>query len=1414
MTASELLSSHGYFFEEASGIWRRPGAASIGYSDGAEIERRLEQAVSSVIDRSVDSAEWRAVINDWPSEYHFTPKRANLLRPFPIGAGQRVVELGAGCGAITRWLGETGAEVIAVEGSYARAKIAALRCQDLDNVYVVADDLHATSEFAADWVTLIGVLEYAPIFDHSEDPVAAVLSVAERHLKPDGALLVAIENQMGLKYFAGCAEDHIGIPYFGVEGLYRAEGAVTFGRQELATRLMNSGFSSQQLFLPFPDYKLPELVIQSNVCTGDGFDAGSFIALSVGRDYSGRRAKSFTEPLVWKTVCRNGLLSDLANSFLFVVARDQAGLTKCSPDPSVLAWSFSGDRSPEFATETRIVRADDDLHVVKSHRSPSRRFPSGAQKQWSQTILPESGYYLGERLDLELLRLAASGDTGAFIAAASKWLDELLVRSHLKGSENRDKVAAWECDGQAVDLIPRNIIVGSDGKLQIFDQEWVSASPIPLSWLLIRGVLSFALYAVNGEWLRTQTVASVAQAIAAYRGLTFSDADLEIAQRMDAGFLAWVKNQAPEAASWPLNMLTTPIGEMCMSTADLGWQSREQEAEMSKKVFNLEAQLDAERIAHAKLIGAYERSESSNQSLIHELSKAQAFAVKAQTLQTVAEHGADELRHTIDNLNARLGPVSERLDQVQADYQQRVIDLARKTSEYDQLSQELSTLHSQFADLSKEHALMESSKDLLRSEFDQVAMELQRVNKAHTSEIAEKKMGQQVAQLKNEQEALRTLLDQVERQRSALNAEVLRLNAERARFGAKIGRGITRLRVRIAPDGTPRGSAVGLLARFATAVVASGWKSAVGKTYHYLAFRIHAKRIRNDAARQATSSVGRNDHCSGNENRGGKVETNHPQLTAWIEGTEPNELQLADQMQRASLFPYQPVLSVIIPIYRVPRDVLDETLASLERQTYANWQACIVWSDTDDSLGWEWLRARTSADYRFKIERLVENGGISRNSNAALELVDGEFIALLDHDDTLTPWAFFEIVKRLQDYPQLDFIYSDKDSITADGLIRLNALFKPEWSPEMLHSVNYLTHLNIIRTSLVREIGGWRPETDGAQDWDLFFRITERTNNIARVSSILYHWRILPTSTATGLQAKPYAALGQLKSQQDHFTRRGLAASVVPSPEGMFKVCWPVSAASVDVVVYQTGSLNQLIAVLDVLRAGKQEVIRRIHVIHSSPATDGLNAFNGAWPGRVDLLHIEQPVTWRTALAAALPAETPEAVLLLDGGAAGMSETLAEELSGWVTHHPDIAWASAVALNADGTVYEAGRVVSDDLQSAPLFAGIPLFSFGWFGGPLWYRNARACSPYAVAMRGSDACDALLRPLASGSSKDDFASVCLALLSGGRRGVINPFAKVYFSSSPESSWCNDGDRFHADPYFSPAFSQVSPLRLHS
>ena len=240
----------------------------------------------------------------------------------------------------------------------------------------------------------------------------------------------------------------------------------------------------------------------------------------------------------------------------------------------------------------------------------------------------------------------------------------------------------------------------------------------------------------------------------------------------------------------------------------------------------------------------------------------------------------------------------------------------------------------------------------------------------------------------------------------------------------------------------------------------------------------------------------------------------------WIQGAE---IQLSSRINQSEMagFGRDPLISIILPVYEVRGEFLRATLASILSQTYINWQLCIAFGDPNGAENLAYVNDLASSDPRIDVIILESNHGISANSNHALALAKGEFIALVDHDDEIPPYALGHIASVICSSPEVDFIYSDKDCLSEDGVTRLSPLFKPEWSPEILYSVNYLTHLCAIRKSLVVELGGFRSETDGAQDWDLFLRVAERARLIRHIPSIDYHWRVHSGSSSVSLDSKP-----------------------------------------------------------------------------------------------------------------------------------------------------------------------------------------------------------------------------------------------------------------------------------------------------
>jgi O-antigen biosynthesis protein len=241
-----------------------------------------------------------------------------------------------------------------------------------------------------------------------------------------------------------------------------------------------------------------------------------------------------------------------------------------------------------------------------------------------------------------------------------------------------------------------------------------------------------------------------------------------------------------------------------------------------------------------------------------------------------------------------------------------------------------------------------------------------------------------------------------------------------------------------------------------------------------------------------------------------------------------------------------PRISVIVPVYNVKAAYLNACVESVLAQYYDNWELCLCDDASTDLHVKPLLRSFARRDDRIKAIFREKNGHIAAATNSALAIATGEYVAFLDNDDVITPNALAEMVLAIDKEPEADVLYSDVDNIDASGRRRLIPHFKPDWSPDTLMSCMYLIHLLVMRRSLVAEVGGFREGFDGSQDYDLALRVTEKARKIIHIPKILYHWRLIPTSTtARGMEAKPYAIDAAIRAKQEALARRGLEGRIV-----------------------------------------------------------------------------------------------------------------------------------------------------------------------------------------------------------------------------------------------------------------------------
>lgn len=244
-----------------------------------------------------------------------------------------------------------------------------------------------------------------------------------------------------------------------------------------------------------------------------------------------------------------------------------------------------------------------------------------------------------------------------------------------------------------------------------------------------------------------------------------------------------------------------------------------------------------------------------------------------------------------------------------------------------------------------------------------------------------------------------------------------------------------------------------------------------------------------------------------------------------------------------------PRFSIVTPIYETPAGVLHKMLRSVLRQGYEDWELCLVDDGSREPHVREILQGYEARDPRIRVEFRETNEGIVPTSNEALAMAQGEFIALLDHDDLLHPDALAHVAAAIDADPEVDYVYTDEDKVDTRGL-HSAPFFKPDWSPERMRTQMYTCHFSVFRRSLVEEVGGFDPEFEGSQDWDLVLKVTERARKIAHVPRILYHWRMLATSAAGGGEAaKPWAFEAGKRAVQAHCDRIGFPAQVERDPE-------------------------------------------------------------------------------------------------------------------------------------------------------------------------------------------------------------------------------------------------------------------------
>lgn len=288
---------------------------------------------------------------------------------------------------------------------------------------------------------------------------------------------------------------------------------------------------------------------------------------------------------------------------------------------------------------------------------------------------------------------------------------------------------------------------------------------------------------------------------------------------------------------------------------------------------------------------------------------------------------------------------------------------------------------------------------------------------------------------------------------------------------------------------------------------------------------------------------------------------------AWFQRNRVSAFEL--EKQASHKFAYAPKISIIVPTFNTPADLLREMIESVAQQSYSNWELCIADGSDEDSEARSIILDYQKKDPRIKVTLLKDNYGISGNTNHALEMAEGEYTALFDHDDVLELNALYEIVKSLQDI-KYDIIYTDEDKLDDDTHLFKDPNFKPDYDKDLFLTHNYITHFFVVKTDIIKSVGGFDSKYDGAQDYDVMLKCIEKTHLIHHVAKSLYHWRMHEGSTALDPESKMYCYVAGQNAIHDHLERTGLHTKVEMLPKplfGMYHVIYEEPKALVSIII-------------------------------------------------------------------------------------------------------------------------------------------------------------------------------------------------------------------------------------------------------
>lgn len=546
---------------------------------------------------------------------------------------------------------------------------------------------------------------------------------------------------------------------------------------------------------------------------------------------------------------------------------------------------------------------------------------------------------------------------------------------------------------------------------------------------------------------------------------------------------------------------------------------------------------------------------------------------------------------------------------------------------------------------------------------------------------------------------------------------------------------------------------------------------------------------------------------------------------AWIRRNAPTAKML--QAQREAHFQYAPKISIVVPLYKTPENYLREFVQSVQAQTYKNWELCFSDGSGKDSPIEGVLNELTHKDPRIRVVYTGEQLQISENTNEALKIAAGDFIAFSDHDDLLAPDALYECVKALNEDRSIELLYTDEDKVDMKGNKFFMPHFKPDFNIDLLRSINYICHLFVVKREILEQVGMLNPEFDGAQDYDFVLRCVEKSEHIHHIPKILYHWRAHKDSTAENMETKEYALEAGKKAIQAHLDRMNIPADVVQKTDrGLcyYRSKYRIfSQPMISIIIPNKDHVKDLEKCISSIET--KATYKNVEYIIVENNSEKEETF--AYYKELEKKNPKAKVVFWDGTGFNYPAinnfgvekASGEYLLFLNNDTEIVNEDCLEELLGYCMRE-DVGAVGARLYYEDGSIQHAGVIVGLGGVAGHAFTDFPRESPGYFGRIVMAQDYSAVTAACMMMRKS-----VYKEVGGFDPKWEVAfndvDLCLKIRKAGYLIVYNPYAELMHYESKSRGYEDNEEKIErfntecenfiekwdeflskGDPYYSP------------